>query len=43
MQFQELAERLEQVRQEAEEQEADQVSAGDATSSTEEKKTIQSR
>jgi Mg-chelatase subunit ChlI len=43
MQFQELAERLEQVRQEAEDQETDQVSAGDATSSTEEKKTIQSR
>jgi Mg-chelatase subunit ChlI len=43
VQFQELAERLEQVRQDADDQAADQLSAGEATSTTEEKKTIQTR
>jgi len=44
VQFQELAERLEQVRQEAEDQLAEQqISPGDTTTTTQEKKTIVNR
>jgi Mg-chelatase subunit ChlI len=43
VQFQELAERLEQVRQQADEQVEQQVSAGDTTAHSQEKKTILNR
>jgi Mg-chelatase subunit ChlI len=43
VQFQELAERLEQVRQQADEQVEQQLSAGDTTAHSQEKKTILNR